>query len=472
MSSRSAVAWVVAFVALVALLPGMAAAAPGGAVRLELVGATSERVMVRYTIENLGSDDVVLLTWDTPLEGFLGDILDVRRDGEPVPYVGAMYKLGVPPAEAFRRLAPGESASVELDLAEQYLLADGGFYSVRPRTDRAGRLLALSATSRPIAIEGEALDFFHLGSPRSIGALRLADAALAPRPATGEALSYQSCSAPRKKTIASAFNAAKTLANESSSYATGLSGSARSSDSRARTWFGAYQAARYNTFLAHFNAIKNAFATKTFVFNCACTRAGVYAYVYPSQPYKVYLCPAFWTAGNTGIDSKGGTIIHEASHFTVLGGTDDWAYGTTAAKALAKSNPARAVDNADSHEYYAESGPPGGGGGGGGTTNTVEWTLNDKCFDGAGLYIRFFDTTRGGVYPSASSAYSIPSGRSGVAKFNAPRGSTICLGAEPNPRDGGYWCVGLDNNHAPQSGCCSVVPGTGKLLRNTNLICD
>ncbi|HEV8631557.1 MAG TPA: M35 family metallo-endopeptidase, partial [Thermoanaerobaculia bacterium] len=48
---------------------------------------------------------------------------------------------------------------------------------------------------------------------------------------------------------------------------------------------------------------------------------------------------------------------HETSHFTVVAGTDDWAYGQSACKSLALSNPTNAVDNADSHEYFAENTP-------------------------------------------------------------------------------------------------------------------
>ena len=72
---------------------------------------------------------------------------------------------------------------------------------------------------------------------------------------------------------------------------------------------------------------------------------------------KIYLCGAFWSAANTGTDSRAGTLVHESSHFTVNGGTTDIAYGQSAAKALAKSNPANAVRNADSHEYFAENTP-------------------------------------------------------------------------------------------------------------------
>ncbi|PVF91263.1 zincin [Serendipita vermifera] len=50
-------------------------------------------------------------------------------------------------------------------------------------------------------------------------------------------------------------------------------------------------------------------------------------------------------------------IVHESSHFTANGGTQDYAYGQSAAKSLATSNPARAIMNADSHEYFAENNP-------------------------------------------------------------------------------------------------------------------
>jgi len=37
--------------------------------------------------------------------------------------------------------------------------------------------------------------------------------------------------------------------------------------------------------------------------------------------------------------------------------SDDWAYGQSACKSLAKSNASTAVDNADSHECFAENNP-------------------------------------------------------------------------------------------------------------------
>lgn len=35
-----------------------------------------------------------------------------------------------------------------------------------------------------------------------------------------------------------------------------------------------------------------------------CLERNYFAYVYPTQPYKIYLCKVFWQAGMTGTDSK------------------------------------------------------------------------------------------------------------------------------------------------------------------------
>jgi peptidyl-Lys metalloendopeptidase len=96
--------------------------------------------------------------------------------------------------------------------------------------------------------------------------------------------------------------------------------------------------------------------TASVTLDCGC-RKKYYAYVYPTQPYTIYLCSVFWTAPLTGTDSKAGTLIHEMSHFNVVAGTDDYVYGQAGAKNLAITNPAQAIDNADNHEYFAENNP-------------------------------------------------------------------------------------------------------------------
>jgi peptidyl-Lys metalloendopeptidase len=103
-------------------------------------------------------------------------------------------------------------------------------------------------------------------------------------------------------------------------------------------------------------AIEDALDTKSMTLDCGCKKP-YYAYVYPGQPYKIFLCKAFWSAPLSGTDSKGGTLVHEMSHFNVVAGTDDEAYGQRDAAALALSDPAGARGNADNYEYFAENTP-------------------------------------------------------------------------------------------------------------------
>jgi peptidyl-Lys metalloendopeptidase len=81
------------------------------------------------------------------------------------------------------------------------------------------------------------------------------------------------------------------------------------------------------------------------------------AYVYPDQFGHVYLCGQYLAANMTGSDSKAGTIVHESTHFTINGGTEDTAYGAGPAQELARTNATAAVGNADSHEFFAENTP-------------------------------------------------------------------------------------------------------------------
>ncbi len=125
---------------------------------------------------------------------------------------------------------------------------------------------------------------------------------------------------------------------------------------RFTTWFGIFNATRYDTVTTHYSAISSAMDTAPVTFNCGCKKR-YYAYVYPNRPYEIFLCKVFWTAPMTGTDSKAGTLIHEMSHFYVVASTDDWVYGQTGAKSLAITDPEKAITNADNHEYFAENTP-------------------------------------------------------------------------------------------------------------------
>lgn len=84
---------------------------------------------------------------------------------------------------------------------------------------------------------------------------------------------------------------------------------------------------------------------------------GLFAYVYPNDDQTVHLGNRFASAPLEGTDSQAGALGHEMSHFSSVGGTDDHAYGTADSQALAQSDSAKALENADNFEYYLENAP-------------------------------------------------------------------------------------------------------------------
>jgi peptidyl-Lys metalloendopeptidase len=121
--------------------------------------------------------------------------------------------------------------------------------------------------------------------------------------------------------------------------------------SHYKKWFGKWNEDRYKLVKSHYRKIDHDADDTTYDGDCD---DDSYAYVYPDYPDHIWLCKAFWDAPTTGDDSQAGTIVHEQSHFTVNGGTEDFAYGHEACKNLAEDHPGKAVMNADSHEYFAE----------------------------------------------------------------------------------------------------------------------
>jgi peptidyl-Lys metalloendopeptidase len=305
----------------------------------------SDEVAVVVTMTNTSAVTEYLLTWQTPFGAVEAPLFEVTRDGQPVPYLGRQVKRTAPTPADYIALAPGASRSVRVELSSLYAMGTTGAYSIRYRDG------ALQLFSRPGVAHALAEPSAQAASVWIDGRLGRGQSEALAVPDSGAGLTFSQCSNPQQQTITSAVAAAQAMATDGEAYM-----QQKTLGPRYTTWFGAFQTERAMTVARHFVAIKDAFATKPVTVDCGCQES-YYAYVYPNQPYKIYVCNAFWSAPLTGTDSKGGTLVHEMSHFTVVAGTDDWVYGQSAAAALAISNPARAVDNADTHEYFSENTP-------------------------------------------------------------------------------------------------------------------
>lgn len=320
----------------------------------------ADDVLVRLTVTNTERKPQRILKWYTAQDGVKEALFDVKRDGKSLDYLGAHYKRPAPTADDYLVLKAGESVSWQVDLSSHYDMTQTGDYTITfdveslnlyeqtPSKARGGLIGHDVANAEIDSLSSNSLNLWIEGNP---------ERRVATPPAmdyvTAGSVSYSgSCSNSEKNSITSGLSAASNMANDSVSYLQ----SNGSGSVRYDTWFGTYSSTRWNTVKSNFVAIKDAIDNKPLVFDCSCND-NYYAYVYPTQPYKVYLCNAYWAAPTSGTDSKGGTIIHELSHFNVVAGTDDIVYGQSGAKNLADRNPKRAIKNADSHEYFAENTP-------------------------------------------------------------------------------------------------------------------
>jgi peptidyl-Lys metalloendopeptidase len=293
----------------------------------------------------------------------------ITRDGQPVAYTGPLVKRGAPTDADYVRLGAGETLRYEVELTGLYDLSRNGQYAIeytgmqrqhaQPNAAAATGMTTAAAAPIATAAQTPATPLYLWLQGRSEhkaeSSTTLSTQATLQPQATIMAASITytgNCSSSQRTALASAVAGATTYAQNALSYL----GRAPASTARYKTWFGNVTTTNWNTVKSHFSKITDALKYKPLTLDCSC-RQNYYAYVYADQPYKIYVCPAFFSAPATGTDSKAGTLVHELSHFTVLGGTDDWAYGQSAAKSLAISNPSRAIDNADSHEYFAENNP-------------------------------------------------------------------------------------------------------------------
>ena len=332
----------------------------------------TDDVAVNVTMTNLGSVPAFIPRWYVPSQAATSGVFTVKRNGEAVPYLGALVKRRAFTARDFVRIAAGASLEFKVELSSLYDLSASGVYSIQYEVESVptvrGRTLDAVSSDRQTNQTQSELETQDLASntialtitgdanveSRTAG---LADARPSPiGPTYAGSVSFIGCSNTRTSQIRTALTAAESYASNSLSYL-----NAGTRGPRYTTWFGTYNSSRYSTVRSNFANISDATSTKPIAFDCSTCPAGpyadAYAYVYSNQPYRIYLCNAFWAAPSTGTDSRAGTIVHELSHFSVVAGTGDYAYGQTAARRLARTNPSRAVRNADNHEYFAENTP-------------------------------------------------------------------------------------------------------------------
>lgn len=315
---------------------------------------------VEVTITNTSNHTVRVPKWELPSDFMEAKLFQVSRNGEPVQYEGPMVKRPLPSAADFAMLRAGETLHTTVDLSGAYDMSKTGEYIVTLSSPLQHASLSTGemlkhANGLPMVIQSVPLRLWVDGSDQ-IDAKGGSTAAKRPGGGGGtvvNGVSFVGCSTTQIDGAGKAVVEARKYSENGKGYLAG-----NTVGPRYTTWFGAYTSARWSTASQHFVAIDSAMDQSggQVTINCGCNQS-YYAYVYPTRPYEIFVCRAFWSAPLTGTDSKAGTLIHEMSHFNAVAGTDDHVYGQSGAKSLAISDPAAALDNADNHEYFAENNP-------------------------------------------------------------------------------------------------------------------
>ena len=330
--------------------------------RVSVISLGADKVEV--TVTNTSGKTLRIPKWQLPIDVQRSNLFRITRDGLEVGFEGAMIKRGVPTAEDFAILRAGRSYRSVVELSTAYDLSKAGDYTVTyaaplqyASLSGGARLqqrngLPMIAQGAPIRI---ALDQGMLDQRATFANGRRISPVLPANPELSDVLgiSTVACNASQIATIGNAVLSARAYSERAKGYL-----NAGTTGARYTTWFGAYTSSRYATAQQHFISIDNALDQTggQVTINCGCNE-NYYAYVFKNQHYQIFVCNAFWSAPLIGTDSKAGTLIHEMSHFTVVADTDDHAYGQGLAQNLAVNNPTLALENADSHEYFAENTP-------------------------------------------------------------------------------------------------------------------
>ncbi|QSZ29286.1 hypothetical protein DSL72_003799 [Monilinia vaccinii-corymbosi] len=339
----------------VAALAGAAMAASSCPLSVQISGTTGH--VAHVAITNTGSEALTVFKGNTVLsEHATMDVL-ASAAGKNLEFKGTYvnYKRAGLDASMFQTIQPGETVTTSVNAAKTYdleglekvdITAIQGFRYVTGEvapTLISQTTLCDDVTSNTVTITPDqskvASDFVFRGAPSIKSRI------------TKRAVSYSGCTSARKTSL-------QTTVTDAIGLATKAYTAAGTGADYFTTWF--MSTSEESTVRAIYTDVKNVQSTSPTI-SCTdtygdCSDGSALLYTIPSAKVIVP-CPnnGYWgfpefSTTCTDFDyDRAGSLLHEMTH---LYGTDDWAYGPTAAKAL---SAAKAANNADTYEMYAGS---------------------------------------------------------------------------------------------------------------------
>jgi hypothetical protein len=287
--------------------------------------------------------------------------MEVRVNGQKFLYDGYFLKRSEPNMEDFVLVKAGQTVSETFDISLAYDVSTPGTYDIR---FDEGRLVVISAETRKLSMrEAKAAatttDVENLPGVLShdSNAVRQTIGASMRTEAKKKRAGPEAFAAGLKNPVIKGANATQKTEIEAAhraGYDYTIAAIGKVDDNATyKLWFGEHTIARATIVKDNYAKIKQRMETVEFTYDLTGSECTDDTYAYTTVGGStIWLCAQFWAASATGFDSKAGTVVHEHSHASAR--TEDLVYRQDPCKELARTNPAKAIRNADTHEYFAE----------------------------------------------------------------------------------------------------------------------
>ena len=319
-------------------------------------------VACTFEFTNVADEDYYILKRDTPLVGGLySPFVAVYHEGRQVQYKGTIGFSLPPTKENFLLLKAGQSISATVQISDVFTFSTDGIYNIRYNKPLK------FVTSNQMTDAGYIQEVSELEVSESVY-IYLEDThslihPVRPSPPKPDyTVHVEACSSANFVGGTATERTENTDAHKKLCDGFKNAKGRVGNNSETITWFGAYDATRASEVKTALGNCENGIRNDavTYDFNnglSTCTRNGWIAWTYISSSTRtVYLCgPNGYNNVRQKYCSSSGTskervLAHEWAHN--LGGRRDIKYHPADCKALAKSNPADAVDNADNHALF------------------------------------------------------------------------------------------------------------------------
>ena len=309
-------------------------------------------VACSFQFTNIADEDLYLLKRNTPLEGFFSPFLNLSTEGRPVQYEGIYASRIAPTKDEFVLLKAGESIAASVQITDVFNIDTDGLYTLQ----YSKPLQYLSVDEMSIMSNGEVRE----SAVHESIYIYLENTHLLLKPTKPEETDKVDYTVHLQDCASASFkggdkkNGETLKAHKSLCAGTDKAKGNVSDTAEYKTWFGTYTAARAEKVKTVYQKMKDGISGKTVTYynNGPQCKSNWYAYTYHGST-TVYLCPVFYgfkipCIGN--MYTKESSLAHEWSH--AFGLTEDYAYHVGGCQSLAKSDPDKAVVNADSIRFF------------------------------------------------------------------------------------------------------------------------